>query len=107
MTYADAIRLGSTLRPQGFGLDRNLATTACADDAAKLAIGVEGASVTYFPEAGQKAPRCPRCSRHYSHIVGLVAHLNDDHQWTRNQIADWLDTVLESKTSQEVRVTRT
>lgn len=26
-------------------------------------------------------------------LVNVVMHLNDDHKWTREQIADWLDTL--------------
>jgi len=32
-------------------------------------------------------PRFPQSSL----VANLVIHLNDDHRWSRNRIADWLD----------------
>ena len=37
------------------------------------------------------ARRCPGpCHKHLP-IAALMVHLNDDHHWTREQIADWLE----------------
>lgn len=27
------------------------------------------------------------------HLCNIIARLNDSHQWSRQQIADWLDTL--------------
>ncbi len=36
------------------------------------------------------ARRCPAgCHKHLP-IAALMVHLNDDHQWTREQIAEWV-----------------
>lgn len=39
---------------------------------------------------------CPKGCRpgfHEGNIASLIVHLNDDHKWSREQIADWLDTL--------------
>lgn len=54
----------------------------------------------HFPEMRRFRMTCPECvkTRKYSpwaclesSLFALVIHLNDDHQWNRNRIADWLD----------------
>ncbi len=48
MKLSEAIRLGSMLKPQGFGKSRHI-TTACALDAACLAVGLgDSADTCYF-----------------------------------------------------------
>lgn len=37
---------------------------------------------------------CPVCSREGTFYDVLTDHLNDRHMWTREQIADWLDTLF-------------
>lgn len=34
--------------------------------------------------------RCPEGCRKYIQTAALIVHLNDDHHWTREQIAHWL-----------------
>ena len=36
--------------------------------------------------------RCPaeNCKKKLS-LAALIVHLNDDHRWSREQIADWVD----------------
>lgn len=36
--------------------------------------------------------KCPGCEAKNS-VYSLVQHLNDSHKWTRNRIADWLETL--------------
>lgn len=47
-----------------------------------------------LPDAGRMSVTCPIC-----HVVGrlpqIVIDLNDCHRWTREAIADWLDTLPE------------
>jgi hypothetical protein len=39
----------------------------------------------------ESTPRhCPAGCRKFLPIAALMVHLNDDHQWTREQIADWV-----------------
>lgn len=56
----------------------------------------------HFPEMRRFRMRCPECvkARKYSlwaslesSLFALVIHLNDDHKWDRNRIADFLETL--------------
>lgn len=98
---SEAIREGAKLRPQAFGaFFKN--GGSCAEGAAAEAVGCaynENARWEPATHLNQhnlyrgvyaalvKAP-CP--------VAGCVrrpntAHLNDDHRWTREAIADWLE----------------
>ncbi len=59
----------------------------------------------------QTKVKCPANSRHgTSDIPSAVIHLNDQHMWTREQIADWLDTLDEQPVfypSEEIRTFNT
>lgn len=94
MKLSEAIRLGSMLGPQVFdGLfDGN--GGACAIGAAYLAIGqITGPLRDHFPWASHMTNQCPACP-HRGLINGaVVAHLNDHHYWTREAIADWIETI--------------
>ena len=35
--------------------------------------------------------RCPAGCKKHIPIGAMIIHLNDDHHWTREQIADWLE----------------
>ena len=35
---------------------------------------------------------CPICMR-YNGLAVVVIHLNDDHKWTREAIAEWVETI--------------
>lgn len=37
---------------------------------------------------------CPACTVTGSELENLVAHLYDSHEWSRSQIADWIDTLV-------------
>lgn len=104
MKLSEAIRLGSMLKPQAFGMISHDGGT-CAIGAAYDAVGIdifhlrdslpiaERAMVVYgkLPML-QTASECPVCG--YLLEVGFVlTHLNDHHRWTREQIADWVETV--------------
>lgn len=38
--------------------------------------------------------RCPAGCRKSVPLAALIVHLNDDHRWTREHIAEWLDAQL-------------
>ena len=84
---AEAIRVGSLLVPQAFCQmamkHGEVIVATCARGAAKMAgyVGPEIRDDLY----GQ----CPACEVEGS----VITHLNDDHRWTRERIADWLDTL--------------
>ena len=115
LLLSEAIRLGAMLRPQGRGIEsadpRREAT--CALGAAAMAAGLPiqsgGRVLTVRGEAGfttepcVKVPaewvslmtlevNCPSCGFWHEHLAGAVAHLNDDHEWTRELIADWVES---------------
>lgn len=45
-----------------------------------------------WPELFEIGYACPT-HPHYKHftLFGLIAHLNDRHKWTREEIANWLE----------------
>lgn len=58
--------------------------------------GVVDELATIFPELNTVEVNCPICGgSDYSDTIGkVIVHLNDDaHNWTREQIADWLETL--------------
>ena len=87
---AEAIRRGSLLYPQAFHrcYDRDLAGKiigSCALGAAR-----DGGWGRHELLPDQPEMNCPVCGRRGA---DKVQHLNDDHRWTRERIADWLDTL--------------
>lgn len=119
MTLADAIRKGAMQRPQCDGLFvRSLVTgevtRTCVLAAAHEGVfgappGVDGededtdAVMTSLIRAGYDllahVPECPQCGREGGLLGYTLFHLNDDHEWTREAIADWLDTLPEADRS--------
>ena len=93
MKLSGAIRLGAMMKPQAF---RAFVTDdgACALGAALLA--VEAASRPHsravldrWPWALTVSANCPSCGRSCP-IFWVITHLNDNHRWTREQIARWV-----------------
>lgn len=99
MRLSEAIRLGALLRPQGFyWFFHDFAS--CAQGAALEAVGVAYESHggghdlmrAHWLWADQQRASCPVCG-HTSIVRGVIAHLNNDHRWTREAIADFVATV--------------
>jgi hypothetical protein len=102
LKLSGAIRLGAMLKPQGFG-DRSAdadGITSCALGAAYDAAGIMDAHRVWddlavlFPilERFVGDVKCPVCDDLGEHD-SAIPHLNDDHKWTREQIADWVETI--------------
>jgi hypothetical protein len=105
MKLSEAIRLGAMLLPQASGSIGTMAGS-CALGAAADAVGIDRMlddptlySDPYadlaktFPILATKA-RCPACGRPDKlGRCGLIAELNDIHEWTRERIADWVATI--------------
>ena len=102
MKLSEAIRLGAMLRPQAFG-DYTDGVGTCAIGAACEAYGVPlNADTELLPwsellEATDVAT-CPVCGvsgpfESDEAFYGLIPHLNDDHRWAREAIADWVETI--------------
>ena len=111
MRLSDAIRLGAMLAPQGFGayIHQFMGDdqTSCALGAAARAIDSQAVEVDEVVEALDAAfgtllnttrRRCPvnehgvKCGVRRV-TANVITHLNDDHRWTREQIADWVETL--------------
>lgn len=98
-SFSDAIRVGAELRPQAF--DRYFGNGgSCAYGAALEAItGKEDAdpwgAVEAFGYLLNQGSSCPAgCDQPepFVSIAAIIFHLNDDHRWAREQIADWLQS---------------
>lgn len=111
MKLSEAIRLGAMLRPQAFGVSFDGVGT-CAWGAADEAMGVKvHPQMSRYPNCGTRRPEwswtacgmvsCPVCGVPYvaSSIISL--HLNDFHKWTRERIADWVETIEPQETTHD------
>lgn len=99
-SLADCMRAGAKIRPQCHGEfykgTPDGTVHSCAVGAAiegklgklDLPYGLYG----LFPEFKNEA-KCPvsGCRPPIRFVYGAIIHLNDKHNWTREQIADWLD----------------
>lgn len=112
MRLSEAIRKGcettvpfhdnsGTLRPS---LDDPRITFACALGAAAHALTGERNSWLFEVELTLSGPypylttmllSCPACEANDREAVlaANIIHLNDDHEWTREQIADWVQAI--------------
>lgn len=94
-----SMRLGSMLRPQGFGgafMEGEAGIESCALGAALEAIGEMNTgkyASDLWPELYALQTPCPVCfiPRGVLHVIGFC--LNDAHRWTREQIATWLEPI--------------
>lgn len=98
MKFSEAIRLGAMMKPQAFGTSFDGIGT-CANGAARDAIGllgnVNGDIGRLFPLGLKVMELCAVCGKLLSvpSVGGFIAHLNDDHEWTRERIADFVETM--------------
>lgn len=102
-SLSEAIREGAKMNPQCFSVYANDGAT-CALGAAVTAIGSPeilaiGWPMEFlwnqFPYISRLSAECPvdecqTCAA--TEFLGVIAHINDEHRWTREQIADWLET---------------
>jgi hypothetical protein len=113
MRLSEAIRLGAMLKPQAFGryFDQG---RSCAMGAALEARGFCAASNDFptqvseewWPWTRNGDARCPMLCAAWKRdwherpdcFRAVIAHLNDSHKWTREQIADWVATVEPAET---------
>ena len=104
MRLSDAIRLGAMLKPQAFG-DFTDGVGTCAFGAANEALGrpADHEIVDEWAALCRAESCCPCCGQRPGSLVlddyelpntaALIVHLNDDHVWTREAIADWVATI--------------
>lgn len=103
MKLSEAIRMGSMVVPQTHGEyyigEWPNPVAACAMGAAFIAVGDKTCSDhKHWPWMRvSKWHNCPspsQCRLGYDGpVLSVVLHLNDEHGWTRERIADWVATV--------------
>jgi hypothetical protein len=109
-----AIRLGALLKPQTFGHYSDEVGT-CAMGAVFEAVG-STLGVGLSDEMSDQLDRanlspCPVSGCAHDHNErATMPHLNDHHKWTRERIADWVQTIEDAEAakaehSQAVEVT--
>jgi hypothetical protein len=97
MRVSDAMRLGASLRPQTFNQLFDGHGT-CALGAALDAIGCLFGTTPLIRKHAcwndvllrPAACPCPGCDLTELYVRSVITHLNDQHRWTREQIADWV-----------------
>lgn len=108
MKLSEAIRLGAALAPQAFAI---LATkdksgrvlSTCAIGAALHAVSAIHSDTTPSTSeltelfsvvtALRSCPGDDGCVYWVASVFEVVTHLNDNHLWSRERIADWVETV--------------
>ena len=102
MLLSDAIRIGCAFKPQGFG-DFYRDGGSCALGAAYDGCGVDRnlkllselspGIKAYFDETSKNEyiAYCP-AGNGCTHFTS-IPHLNDDHKWSRERIADFVETI--------------
>lgn len=101
LRLSEAIRLGAMTTRQGFGQMNNGPEITCALGSALHSIGkLSNFSIT--AHAGEYWPwlkeplTCPACGivvSDYEEGYWTITHLNDIHEWTREEIADFVATL--------------
>lgn len=103
-SFSEAIRQGALLRPQCrelFFADGGSCAFGAGMEAVSGKFGGEVyATQDLYPYLRSDAPsRCPTdraCSIEGYDVTSLIFHLNDDHNLSREQIADWLQEYEDS-----------
>jgi hypothetical protein len=109
LTLSDAIRLGAMLHPQCFGVmaqqSDGVTLATCAMAAAKRAgydiareLSAGSPNLLRFPSRPGDM-LCPQCLVLAGSRLAVVVHLNDDHRWTREAIADWVELIERRESS--------
>lgn len=108
MKLSDAIREGAKLRPQCFSQTYFHEGCSCALGAALEAVGFSYGDMGRIRSTvlGDLFPillshrdehglyDCPIAGCPYKQSpFSVIAHLNDHHRWTREQIADWVEQI--------------
>ncbi len=105
MRLSEAIRLGAMLHPQTYRdyrtRDAHGVTGTCALGAAEEAGFPD--PMTYLHELRTWCPGCPANGP----LPAVIAHLNDQHRWTREAIADWVETIEPERQPADVSATST
>ena len=127
MKLSEAIRLGAMMRPQG-KYNYMMNGRSCAIGAALEAIGIpvrdrgndfsrdnEREALEELkrrPEIKEwsalnkkKNTHCPSCEYvDQGNFSGVISHLNNSHDWTRERIAEWVATIELAETVEAAKV---
>lgn len=100
MRLSDAIRLGAMMKPQAFNSTEEDGSCALRSAADAVGIGNDKDGILNYSEIEYRFPitlqphGCPQCTdRRIIHVEDAIWHLNDTHRWTRERIADWVETI--------------
>lgn len=101
MRLSEAIRLGAMLKPQTrigkFYMNGASCALGAAADAAGVTLGHDydyGRLYATWPWLHREvAPPMPEMCAGAVDVLECVWMLNDNHRWTREQIADWVATI--------------
>lgn len=110
MRLSEAIRLGSMMKPQAHGMaftGRRTCVFAAAADAIGLLIGTKrrdslpiGTAEAFPILALRVVPPFESTKRTWCVRAAGMA-LNDEHRWTRERIADWVETIERAQEQRE------
>lgn len=103
MKLSDAIRLGAMTGRQAFGAYFMGSDASCALGSAARACNVKRGLASMYAALNTEFPildvidrqQCPACCtlRQQETRTALIPHLNDDHRWKRERIADYVETI--------------
>ena len=91
MKLSEAISLGAMLTPQAIGSLVDARGGHCAWASALDAVG-HSRNICEEWKWTERIIRCPACQAP-SLVSSTIAHLNDQHLWTRHRIAEWVSTI--------------
>ena len=109
MKLSEAIRMNGMTKPQGFENESFYSNVApCALGGALLSIGRPQTYLALFDSwpwitAVTNCP-CEHCTFACYRVAEAIWHLNDQHAWTRQQIANWVETVEPQEVDEVVPV---
>jgi hypothetical protein len=94
MRLSEAIRLGAMMKPQAFGASFHDGRT-CALGAALDAIGRVRECYLNAPDYWAMLVNyvAEPVTGEMCLVLSAIRELNDQHRWTREQIADWVETI--------------
>lgn len=100
LKLSEAIRLGAMIRPQVRGemfKDGGSCVLGAGSEACGAAyddrLRVISPALKLWPWLEQRKAACPVCALVEFNAAHTLAHLNDRHEWTREQIADYVATI--------------
>ena len=109
MPLSEAMRIGAMLNPQAVGAFKDESGATCAMGAACEAIGLCGLLTARYGSISELIPaewhrvldyyaelECPGfCNGNFRFVSDVIMHLNDVHQWSRENIANWVQSMEE------------